>query len=128
MALTGYGAVMVTESFAPSPSEVSAARHFAHAQAKSLGCDSSDLELIVSELATNACVHAGSAFTVSLYRRGSDVHVEVGDQNPAPAIAQPQSTGVSGRGLQIVAAIAADWGVATRDPGKAVWAVLPCLR
>ena len=92
---------------------------------RALGCDSSDLGLIVSELATNACVHAGSAFTVSLHRQGSDVLVEVGDQNPAPAVAQPPSTGVSGRGLQIVAAIAADWGVATRDPGKAVWAVLP---
>jgi two-component sensor histidine kinase len=118
---------MVTESFAPSPSEVSAARHFAQAQAESLGCDSSDLGLIVSELATNACVHAGSAFTVSLHRHGSDVLVEVDDENPAPAIAQPQSTGVSGRGLQIVAAIAMDWGVASRDPGKSVWAVLPCI-
>ncbi len=118
---------MVSESFSPSPSEVSAARHFAQAQAEDLGCDSSDLGLIVSELATNACVHAGSAFTVSLHRQGSGVLVEVGDQNPAPAIAQPPSTGVSGRGLQIVAALAADWGVATRDPGKAVWAVLPCL-
>jgi len=117
---------MVTESFAPSPSEVSAARHFAQAQAKSLGCDSSDLGLIVSELATNACVHARSAFTVSLRRQGTDVLVEVGDQNPAPAIARAHSTGPSGRGLQIVAAIAADWGVATRDPGKSVWAVLPC--
>jgi anti-sigma regulatory factor (Ser/Thr protein kinase) len=117
---------MVTESFAPSPSEVSAARHFAQAQAETLGCDSSDLGLIVSELATNACIHAGSAFTVSLNRQGSDVLVEVGDQNPAPAIVQPQSLGMSGRGLQIVAAIAADWGVATRHPGKAVWAVLPC--
>ena len=84
---------MVTESFAPSPSEVSAARHFAQAQAESLGCDSADLGLIVSELATNACVHAGSAFTVSLNRQGSDVLVEVGDQNPAPAVVQPQSIG-----------------------------------
>jgi anti-sigma regulatory factor (Ser/Thr protein kinase) len=117
---------MVTESFAPSPSEVSAARHFAQAQAETLGCDSSDLGLIVSELATNACVHAGSAFTVSLHRQGSEVLVEVGDQNPSPAVVQPQSLGVSGRGLQIVAALAADWGVATRHPGKSVWAVLPC--
>lgn len=124
---TGYGAVVVTESFSPCPSEVSAARHFAQAQAQSLGCDSSDLGLIVSELATNACVHAGSAFTVSLNRHGSDVLVEVGDQNPAPAVAQPLSMGMSGRGLQIVAALAAEWGVASRDPGKSVWAVLPCL-
>jgi two-component sensor histidine kinase len=118
---------MVTESFSPSPSEVSAARHFAQAQAKVLGCDSGDLGLLVSELATNACVHAGSAFTVSLHRRGSEVLIEVGDQNPTPAVAQPPSTGASGRGLQIVASIASEWGVSIRHPGKAVWAVLHCI-
>jgi anti-sigma regulatory factor (Ser/Thr protein kinase) len=117
---------MVTESFSPSPSEVSAARHFAQSQANALGCDSDDLSLLVSELATNACIHAGSDFTVSLHRQGSDVLIEVGDQNPAPAVVQPLSTGVSGRGLQIVASIAAEWGVSARHPGKAVWAVLPC--
>jgi anti-sigma regulatory factor (Ser/Thr protein kinase) len=117
---------MVTESFSPSPSQVSAARHFAQAQAKTLGCDSSDVGLIVSELATNACIHAGSQFTVSLHRQGSDVLVEVGDQNPTPVVPQPPSNGVSGRGLHIVAAIAAEWGVATGDRGKCVWALLPC--
>jgi anti-sigma regulatory factor (Ser/Thr protein kinase) len=117
---------MVTESFSPSPSEVRAARHFARDQARALGCDSEVLTLLVSELATNACVHAGSAFTVSLNRQGSDVLIEVGDQNPAPAVVQPPSSGSSGRGLQIVAALAADWGVSARHPGKAVWALLPC--
>jgi anti-sigma regulatory factor (Ser/Thr protein kinase) len=117
---------MVTESFSPLPSQVSAARHFAQAQAKTLGCDSSDVGLIVSELATNACIHAGSQFTVSLHRQGSDVLVEVGDQDPALVVPEAPSHGGSGRGLHIVAAIAADWGVATGDSGKCVWAKLPC--
>ena len=117
---------MVTESFASSPSEVRAARHFAQAAAAAWGCCAGDLSLVVSELATNACVHAHSPFTVSLQRAGSRVRVEVTDEDPAPAVVGPPSHGSSGRGMQIVAALAREWGVAGRHPGKAVWAVVDC--
>jgi Histidine kinase-like ATPase domain len=117
---------VVTESFAPSPSEIGAARHFAQAAAEEWGCASADLGLVVSELATNACVHARSPFTVSLRRHGSRVVVEVTDEDPTPAVVGPPATGPSGRGMQIVAALACAWGVAGHDPGKSVWAVLDC--
>jgi anti-sigma regulatory factor (Ser/Thr protein kinase) len=117
---------VVTESFSPIPSEIGAARHFARQVAASWGCDSTELSLVVSELATNACVHARSPFTVSLNRQGSQVVVEVTDEDPAPALVGPRSNGSSGRGLQIVAAIAHDWGVSDSDRGKSVWAVLDC--
>jgi anti-sigma regulatory factor (Ser/Thr protein kinase) len=117
---------VVSESFAPSPSEVSAARHFAQTAAAEWGCCSSDLSLVVSELATNACIHARSPFTVSLHRNGTRVLVEVTDEDPEPAVVGPPATGASGRGMQIVAALAREWGVACRRPGKSVWAVLDC--
>jgi anti-sigma regulatory factor (Ser/Thr protein kinase) len=117
---------VVTESFSPIPSEIGAARHFAQAAAASWGCSSADLSLIVSELATNACVHARSAFTVSVNRQGSRVVVEVADEDPAPAVVGPPSHGSSGRGMQIVAALAREWGVSGCDRGKSVWAVLDC--
>jgi anti-sigma regulatory factor (Ser/Thr protein kinase) len=117
---------VVAESFTPSPSEVRAARHFAQAAAEEWGCCSADLSLVVSELATNACVHARSPFTVSLHRNGSRVLVEVVDEDPEPAVVGPPSTGSSGRGMQIVAALACEWGVVCRQPGKSVWAVLDC--
>jgi anti-sigma regulatory factor (Ser/Thr protein kinase) len=117
---------VVTESFSPVPSEIGAARHFARTAAASWGCDPADLSLVVSELATNACVHARSAFTVSLHRQGSHLVVEVVDEDPAPAVVGPSSTGCSGRGMQIVAAIAREWGVSGCDRGKSVWAVLDC--
>jgi hypothetical protein len=59
---------MVSESFPASPSEISAARHFALAAAEHLGCCPADLGLVVSELATNACVHARSPFMVTVER------------------------------------------------------------
>jgi anti-sigma regulatory factor (Ser/Thr protein kinase) len=117
---------MVSESFAPEPSEIGAARHFALTAAQEWGCDPEDLGLVVSELATNACVHAHSPFTVSVNRIGSQVLVEVADAAPGPVTVQPLSNGVSGRGMHIVAAVAQEWGVSGRGCGKAIWAVLDC--
>jgi anti-sigma regulatory factor (Ser/Thr protein kinase) len=119
---------MVTQSFAPLPSAIGAARHFALDATQSWGCDPEDLSLVVSELATNACVHAHSPFTVSLNRLGSQVLVEVADSDPGPVTVRPLSNGVSGRGMHIVAAIAHEWGVSGRQSGKSIWALLDCWR
>jgi anti-sigma regulatory factor (Ser/Thr protein kinase) len=117
---------VVSESFAPEPSEVGAARHFAITAAAILGCHAADLSLVVSELATNACVHARSPFTVSLNRLDTGLLVEVEDGDPAPATMQPLALGTSGRGMQIVSAIARDWGISGNGTGKSVWAILDC--
>ncbi len=117
---------MVSESFTPAPTEVAAARHFALGAAEAIGCCPHDLALVVSELATNACVHAGSPFTVSLQRNGYGLLVEVADDDTSPVALQPLGHGSSGRGMQIVAALAKDWGTSTRASGKTVWAVLDC--
>jgi two-component sensor histidine kinase len=117
---------MVSASFTPSPTEVAAARHFALDAAEAIGCCPEDLALVVSELATNACVHARSPFTVSLRRRGSGLLVEVADDDVSLVVLQPVGQGPSGRGMRIVAALAKDWGTSTRASGKTVWAVLAC--
>ena len=117
---------MVSESFTPSPSEISAARHFALAAAEHLGCCPADLDLVVSELATNACVHARSPFSVTVQRHDAGLLVEVADDDPAPVSVQPLTRGASGRGMHIVAAVAKDWGMTRRGAGKSVWAVLDC--
>ncbi len=118
---------MVSEQFTPVPSQVAAARHFAVGAAEAIGCCPADLALVVSELATNACVHAHTPFTVSLHRHVSGLVVEVADDDPRPVTLQPIATGASGRGMQIVAAIAKEWGTSRCGPaGKSVWAVLDC--
>jgi two-component sensor histidine kinase len=119
---------MVSESFSPSPSEVAAARRFALSAAEAIGCcPCDDLALVVSELATNACVHARSPFTVSLHRQGSALRIEVADEDVSPVEMQ-QLTGhtSSGRGIRIVAAVAKEWGTSFSESGKCVWAVLDC--
>jgi anti-sigma regulatory factor (Ser/Thr protein kinase) len=117
---------MVSESFTPSAEQVAAARHFAVAAAAHLGCSPPDLDLVVSELATNACVHARSPFVVTVTRQDGGIFVEVTDDNPAPVALRPLTKGSSGRGLHIVATVAKDWGTTGRESGKAVWAVLDC--
>jgi anti-sigma regulatory factor (Ser/Thr protein kinase) len=118
---------MPSETFVPRPDQVAAARHFALGAIGQTACDPNDLGLIVSELATNACVHAHRPFTVSVERRGSQVVIDVADAGPGSIAMQPRaSSGTSGRGLQIVAAIAQNWGVQNHQHGKSVWAVLEC--
>jgi hypothetical protein len=81
--------------------------------------------LIVSELATNAVVHAGSGFTVSLNHDGSVVRLAVGDGAAAvPQRAPGGADSPRGRGIPIIEAVASRWGHLALDRGKLVWAEL----
>lgn len=83
-----------------------------------------DVRLVASELATNATVHAGTAFTVRIERLGDVVFVVVQDGSAVPprAAAAPASD-VHGRGLLVVDQTCHDWGVAAEPGGaKSVWA------
>jgi anti-sigma regulatory factor (Ser/Thr protein kinase) len=119
---------MVSETFIPRPTQVGAARHFARSVALNSGCEAGDLELVVSELATNACVHAHSPFTVSLSRTGTHWLVEVTDEDAGEVAMRPyDETTTEGRGMQIVEALTTSWGVRASPPrGKSVWAELDC--
>jgi hypothetical protein len=85
-----------------------------------------DAALVVTELATNAVLHAGSAFSVSLVLSGDVIRISVGDTVPLGQPGQdPWLPAVPGHGLGVVAAMAARWGFERLDSGKAVWAELP---
>ncbi len=78
--------------------------------------------LMVDELATNAITHAHTAFWVSTFRRSEGLRVEVGDGNPrVPVLGEAAPDAESGRGLQIVAALALRWGTDLDGEGKTVW-------
>ncbi|MEU3733414.1 ATP-binding protein [Streptomyces sp. NPDC033538] len=92
-----------------------------------------DAELIACELVTNAIRHSGSLNVqepghcrLTLERSASDaVRIEVSDGSMTrPAKREPGEDETSGRGLILVAALAADWGVTHRPGGKTVWALL----
>lgn len=80
-----------------------------------------DVLLLGSELVANAVRHGGRRVELGLTLREADLLVEVRDGSsvvPAPREAADES----GRGLAIVTAIAADWGVLEHGDGKTVWA------
>jgi anti-sigma regulatory factor (Ser/Thr protein kinase) len=82
--------------------------------------------LLVSELTTNACLHARTPLTVTLERTPpGGVRLGVGDGSPAvPRVRQYAEQSTTGRGLRLVAALSARWGVEERAGGKSVWVEL----
>ncbi|MFJ9818237.1 SpoIIE family protein phosphatase [Streptomyces sp. NPDC101151] len=91
-----------------------------------------DAMAVVSELVTNAVVHAGTEVEIDwrLERTGAFV-VEVCDHHPARAPRDPAGGEAPydipdhGRGLRMVATLAESWGVTYRAGTKTVWARLP---
>ncbi|WP_225836483.1 ATP-binding protein [Streptomyces sp. NK08204] len=87
--------------------------------------------LVVAELSANAVLHGrvpGRDFELKLRcdRAAGVVRIEVADTHPgrpAPPAAPDPEDGDGGRGLLLVEAVAARWGVDERTgPGKTVWA------
>lgn len=83
-------------------------------------------ELALSELTTNAVLHAHTEMTVRIRCGPRDIRFEVEDSNPAgPAPRTYYGTEAStGRGLALVAALAHDHGIERTATGKVVWFVL----
>ena len=78
---------------------------------------------LVSELAANAVLHAGTSFEVALSLRGSRLRCEVSDTSPRPPRVRHYSLEAStGRGMQLVERLSTAWGIIPRpDGGKTVW-------
>lgn len=84
-----------------------------------------DVELVLSELITNAIKAGTTRVTVELRADRHSVRVRVQDDAGGRLTVRAASpTTPGGRGLPIVAALSSDWGVDETAPGKRVWATL----
>ncbi|MES4888018.1 ATP-binding protein [Streptomyces sp. NPDC096012] len=87
-----------------------------------------DVLLVVSELVTNACLHAEGPDELVLACDNKVIRIEVSDRGAGqPAPRTPHRAGrPGGHGMFIVQRLCLDWGVvrATGRPGKTVWAEL----
>ena len=80
------------------------------------------VQLLVSELVTNAILHSTDLIEVSAERDGPWVTVEVSDRSPAkPIVKTYGQEAATGRGLRLVEALAASWGVRGDETRKSVW-------
>jgi GAF domain-containing protein len=88
-------------------------------------------ELVVSELTGNALLHAVApiSLVVRLGATAGSARVEVHDGSRTQPVrarsgGPQESEGLTGRGLGLIDAVAAQWGVEPTSSGKAVWAEL----
>ncbi len=86
-------------------------------------------ELVISELASNAVLHARTEAVVTVRLNGGCLEVSVRDRDPRLVYRPPPGTngahhGENGRGLLILEAMADAWGSAPTANGKVVWAQL----
>jgi hypothetical protein len=83
-------------------------------------------ELCVSELVTNAILHASTNVELSVTLARQRVRLAVRDQSSElPTLERHSSTASTGRGLAMVIAVADAWGIERHDfRGKTVWCEL----
>lgn len=111
------------------PASVPAARHFVTEQLRSWGLDDVAMtaELCVSELVTNAALHAKTAFTVLIEPAvDGTIRIEVRDGSTrTPRLRQQGGDSTTGRGLRILDELSLAWGVDLLEGGgKSVWVLL----
>jgi anti-sigma regulatory factor (Ser/Thr protein kinase) len=86
-----------------------------------------DAKLLVSELVTNALIHAGTVVHLQVELRDDALRVSVADEGspggdvPTDGELPDVRLSVGGRGLAIVSVLAHRWGVEPLPGGKRVW-------
>jgi serine/threonine-protein kinase RsbW len=117
------GTAAFTGTFRGEPDQVGRARHEVARYLE--GCPvAEDAVMVVSELVTNAVLHSSSRHgmvTLHCERFATYAWLEVAD---AGGTWEPGGEGDGGRGLGIVAALAAEWGVDGDARGRTIWARL----
>lgn len=106
---------------------VSVARHFLADTLQAWAAESLEwaASQVLSELATNAVIHAGTSYTVALLLDGDRLRIEVRDGSQrVPRQRHYGMTATTGRGLALVGALTSDWGISAAVTGKTVWCVL----
>jgi anti-sigma regulatory factor (Ser/Thr protein kinase) len=120
-------------TFAPVISSVRAVRVFVGDSVSDWGLDSlrTDSSLCASELAANAVLHSRKPFTVVVLPMGDGIRIEAIDSRPdllpyliptTGSAADLTAAGGMGRGLLVIATVAARWGASTAADSKDVWA------
>jgi anti-sigma regulatory factor (Ser/Thr protein kinase) len=112
-------------SLDPVPASAGQARRLVRAALAEVGETAAvdSAEVAVSELVTNAILHAATTVELCIEVTERAVLISVADANPARPVQRTWSaTATTGRGLTLVASLTDEHGVAPRRPtGKTVW-------
>lgn len=107
----------------PSSDSVPRARQFVRSFLRESRSDVETVVLLVSEVVTNAVLHARSMMRVVVQDRDGIVRVEVHDASPVPPrMHRFGASSGTGRGLRMVDRLSRAWGADPAGPGgKVVW-------
>jgi anti-sigma regulatory factor (Ser/Thr protein kinase) len=109
----------------PQASALRTARSLVQETCVAAGIDADTADnavVLTSETVTNAFIHGRSQARVTVTVHPSAVRVEVGDTSGLQPVTPDRDTAaLGGRGMQIVRALADDWGVRQEPYGKTVW-------
>jgi anti-sigma regulatory factor (Ser/Thr protein kinase) len=84
-----------------------------------------DIALVVSELVTNAVLHARGPIEFEVTVEDDVIELRVSDHTPElPKITFANGDQIGGAGLRIIDRLARYWGVEPRADGKVVWCQL----
>jgi PAS domain S-box-containing protein len=112
------------ERLPPQPASVAEARRLVRRLLER--CEREDLTepavLLVSEIVTNALLHAGTDIELRARVDDRGVRIEVGDgSSHLPSRRSYAPTSGTGRGLLMIESMVDDWGVTRHAHGKTVW-------
>ncbi|HLN78710.1 MAG TPA: ATP-binding protein [Nocardioidaceae bacterium] len=111
-------------TFSKSLQSPGLAREFVHEHvcAEHGGRGAVALELLASELVTNAVLYGGAPITMQLTCSGFSMRIEVHHENRA---SQPcEASADDGLGLLLVDKVSHEWGTTPTPTGKTVWCTL----
>ncbi|MEU6113127.1 SpoIIE family protein phosphatase [Streptomyces sp. NPDC047117] len=116
-----------SQTFPSRPESVASARRFVRSALEGVASEvAENAALLVSELVTNAVLHAATAVEVSVRLLDHTVRTEVSDLRPRRELVPqghfPHAT--SGRGLKMAEQLASRYGVETGEDAKTVWCEL----
>src|SRR4051812_35699607 len=114
-----------TRALAAEASTVPDARHFVVDALRACQCDEGCVgivALLTTELATNAVVHARTAYSVTIGLTARVVRIDVTDESRTrPVLKRSMTHDVGGNGLFFLDVMADKWGIEERPDGKSVW-------
>jgi hypothetical protein len=126
--VSGHPTADLTRVFPGALDTPRAARHFVIDTLQRWGAEQSVIDnaaLVVTELTTNAMMHAGSDSKVRIWASREVIGIAVEDEvGVLPIQRTPRSLASTGRGLSMVAVLSQQWGADVLDDGKVVWAEL----
>ncbi|CAL9653381.1 SpoIIE family protein phosphatase [Streptomyces sp. enrichment culture] len=110
--------------FPGAPQSVAEARRFVRAALGDVAPDVVDTaQLLISELVTNAVLHARTGVEVAVHVEGGAVRVRVGDRRPDREIVPQKYSPYAGtgQGLALVGQLSSRHGAAVGEADKTVW-------